>query len=84
MGNRWAPLSLGWEGIPQIPWVEFLQDHCPSLSSLKGKGEGEQKGRDPPKSKWGDSGAAPGTRNELVCGQPMGEFSGPNGPQLGC
>lgn len=88
MGNRWAALCLGQEGITKIPWGwggwNLCLDHCPSLSGLQGKDEGEQRGRDPSMSKWGDNGVAPGTRRELVCSRLMGELGGTSGSQPGC
>lgn len=50
MENRQVVLSLGHQGIPEIPGrgcEKSCLDHCPSLSGLKGKWEGAQRGEDP-------------------------------------
>lgn len=76
MESRWAALSLGHQSIPEIPWVEVVPGLLPLPFRTKGNDEGEQWVGSHLRSKWGDIGATPGTRNVLVCGQPTGELSG--------
>lgn len=38
MENRQAALSLGYKGVPKIPWVEFMPGPLPLPFRTKGEG----------------------------------------------
>lgn len=64
MESRWVALSLGHQGIPEIPWVKVLRGPWTVASPFpeqRGTRWGSSGVGSHLRNKWGDNGATPGT-----------------------